>query len=591
VADQHLKLSRRQIGVGLTAIVVLVIAYFCWQAVTASRALTHARHDANMVQKQIHAGDFTGASRSLDALRSDAHTAHNRTGGPLWDITKHIPYVGRNIGAVQTVAHVLDTATSINAPIALQLSRSLSQGAFRPVNGRIDVAAVTKLTPEVQKAASSIDQAGEQLDSIRSGKLIFPFNDLVGDLQDQVDQARSAANATASAFDLLPQMLGADGPRTYLLMIQNPAELRATGGLPGSLAILHADDGRLTMGWQGSAGDINPSTVGFPSPVVALPKETLDEYGQTPATDFRDLNFSPDFPQAAQIARAMVKRRLGVSVDGVVSVDPVALSYMMIGTGPIAVADNITLTAATVAPTLLNETYKNIQDAAAQDTFNESVARSIFDAVMGGQGNQQLAVSGLGAATSQHRVLIWSSRSDEEARFAGTAVGGVLEGKTGNRPQVGLFINDSTAGKMDYYLQYRSSVSAVDCRDHGAQDLHAVVTLGSNVPKDFSSLGPFILGSGEFTKKGDIAFNLRLYAPAGGEVTGLTIDGKEQTITADPDHGRTIAFLPITLTPGQRMTVTADITTAKNQSGDGVLDFTPGLLPVANGTKIASACD
>ena len=35
--------------------------------------------------------------------------------------------------------------------------------------------------------------------------LIFPFNDMVGNLQDQVDRARSASVATSTAFDLMPQ--------------------------------------------------------------------------------------------------------------------------------------------------------------------------------------------------------------------------------------------------------------------------------------------------------------------------------------------------------------------------------------------------
>ena len=40
-------------------------------------------------------------------------------------------------------------------------------------------------------------------------------------------------------------MAGADGPRDYLLVFQNNAEIRATGGLPGSWARLHAEDGKL----------------------------------------------------------------------------------------------------------------------------------------------------------------------------------------------------------------------------------------------------------------------------------------------------------------------------------------------------------
>jgi len=587
VGIEGFKLSRRGIVVALSLIAFFVVGVFVWQAYTASQALLDARERAETVQKRIKAGDFDGANRALADLRQKTSEAHDSTDGVLWDLGRHVPYFGRNVGAVQTVSEVLDTATRVNAPIALQLSRAVDGGVFRPVKGQIDLAEIARLTPEVRRAANSIDKASADLDDIRTGKLVFPFNDLVGDLKDQVERARSAATATATAFDLMPQMLGDNEPRNYLLIIQNPAELRSTGGLPGSLAVLHAEKGRITMGWQGSAGDVNP----FSGPVVDLPKDTMLQYGPSMATDFRDINFTPDFPEAAQIAKAMLKQKLKIDVDGVVSVDPLALAGLMQGTGPINVGNGIVLTATNVVPVLLNQTYQSIQDAAAQDTFFENVARKIFDAVTNGQGSQQLAIKGLATSANQHRVQLWSDREDEESRLAGTAVGGVLGGKSGSVPQVGMYINDSTAGKMDYYLQYRSSVAAVDCRRHGAQDLRATVALTSTMPKDFKRLSPFIVGTGDFAPQGTIAFNLRFYAPYGGEITGIKIDGVDHSATADLHRGRQVAFLPIALKPGQESVITADIRTAPGQDSDGVFNFTPGMVPTPNGIKIASACD
>jgi len=581
------KLSRRHVVVALSLIALFLVGVFAWQAYTASRSLMAARDHAETVQKRIKAGDFDGANRALAELQSETSNAHDSTDGLLWDLGKHIPYFGRNVGAVQTVSAVLDTATRINAPIALELSKAVDGGVFRPVKGKINLAEVERLTPQVDHAARSIEKASADLDGIRNGKLVFPFNDLVGDLKDEVERAKSASTATATAFDLMPQMLGSSEPRDYLLIIQNPAELRSTGGLPGSVAVLHADKGRVTMGWQGSAGDVNP----FSSPVVTLPKDTLQQYGPTMATDFRDINFTPDFPEAAQIAKAMVAQKLKIHVDGVISVDPVALAGLMQGTGPINAGHGIVLTAANVVPVLLNQTYQAIQDPVGQDDFFENVARKIFDAVTGGQGSQQLAITGLANATNQHRVQLWSDRDDEESRLVGSAVGGVLGGRSGRTPEVGMYINDSTAGKMDYYLQYRSSVSAVDCRTHGAQDLRAAVSFTSTMPKDFSRLSPYITGTGEFAPKGTIAFNLRFYAPYGGEITGITVNGLSHSATADLHHGRQVAFIPVSLKPQQQLVITADIRTAPGQDGDGVYSFTPGLISAPNGVRFASACD
>lgn len=579
--------SRRRLVVGLVLIALFIVALFIWQAFSASRALLDARDRAEIVKELISDGDFDGASRALAQLQENTHDARNQTDGFLWDLGRKIPYLGRNVGAVQTVSEVLDTATRINAPIALQLSRAVDGGTFRPVAGKIDLPEIERLTPDVRRAASSIEQAARDLDEIRPGQLTFPFNDLVADLQEQVGDARSAASATATAFDLLPDMLGKSGARTYLLMVQNPAELRSSGGLPGSLAILHAKDGALRMGWQGSATDINP----FTGPVLELPKDTVGQYGANMAADFRDINFTPDFAESAQIARAMVKQKLDVDVDGVVSVDPIALGYVMQGTGPVSVANGVSLTAASLAPTLLNQVYLRIQDPVGQDDFFEGAARRVFDAVMGGRGDQQKAIKGLATAANEHRLLLWAADDTEQARLVGTAVGGVLAGDTGDVPQVGMYLNDTVAGKMDYYLRYRTSVSAVDCRQKGAQDLRASMAVESTMPENFKGLGPYVLGTGEYAPQGTIAFNLRIYAPVGGRITALTIDGQPRSITSDLHRGRPVAFVPVSLEPGQQSMIIAEIRTATGQDGDGVFSFTPGMVPARNGVKIASACD
>jgi hypothetical protein len=254
------------------------------------------------------------------------------------------------------------------------------------------------------------------------------------------------------------------------------------------------------------------------------------------------------------------------------------------------VRNGVTLNASNVVAALLNQTYQVLDTQAEQDSFFETAARKIFDSVMSGKGDQQQAIRGLAAAGGQHRVLVWSAHDDEEAQIADTAVSGSLQGKSGDRPQIGMYINDSTAGKMDYYLQYRSTAAAVDCRKGGAQDIRATMALTSTMPTDFRSLSVWILGSGQFAAQGQIAFNLRVYAPYGGEITGLTVDDEQHSVTADKHHGRQVALLPITLSPGQKMTVSADIRTAPGQSGDGTLSFTPGMVPAPNGVKIASAC-
>lgn len=616
---EKLSVTPRRLLIGVGLIGAFLFVLFVWQAITAGLALKDAGRDAERVQEQVAAGDFDGANRTLANLQDKADRAHGRTDNVLWDLGSKIPWAGRNVEAVQTVSEVLDTATEVNAPIALRLSEALKAGTFKPVNGRINLDEVKKLTPDVQRAAASIEAAGRDLDKIRPNSLVFPFNDMVAEIQEPLGEARSASKATATAFELLPGMLGEDGPRKYLLMIQNPAELRSTGGLPGSVAILNAENGQLAMGDQFSAAEIKPTS----SPVLKLQDDTLAMYGETTAEDFRDLNFTPDFPTSAQVALGLVKAKLGIGdIDGVVSVDPVVLKGLLRATGPVdvkvrnasgGVVATVPLTQQTAVKTLLNQVYIQqdpgtcgqdnscIQSKLAlQDAFFEAAAKDIFDAVITqGAGDQQQAIRALGEGANQHRILLWSSHADEQDRLAGTAVSGSVNRDRGDSPEIGIYFNDTTASKMDYYLHYVATATATECRQKGAQDLRTTVVLNSTMPKDFSNLGLSVLGEGTFSPKGQIGVNMRIYAPAGGEITDLTVDGVPAAITADQHFGRQVAYVPITLKPGQDMTIVAEIRTGTGQDGDGVLNFTPGLestdengnaVPISNGRKIPSAC-
>jgi hypothetical protein len=589
VVPAFLGSTRRKIGFALALLLLIAIAVFVWQAITAARSLSDARHRADEIKTAIEQGDFALAAQDLQQLQHSAHDAHQATSGLLWDIGRYIPFLGRNIHAVQVVSSVLDTASAQNAPVALQLSQRVDAGQFRPHDGQFDLAVFRELTPAVTQAAAGIDRADDQLAGIHPESLLFPFKNAVATLQKQIADARSAADATSTAFRLAPQMLGGDGARTYLLMIQNPAEIRSTGGLPGSLALLHADRGRLTMGWQGSDLDINGGPNGFPAPVVRLAHNTALQYGPTPASDIRDSNFTPDYPEAAGIARAMVLKRLGGSIDGVLSIDPIAMAMLLSGTGPINV-DGAVLTPANLVAGLLNTTYQTVSNPLAQDHFFEAVARQAFNAVAGGQGDQKQAIKALANAGGQHRVLIWSARPDEERLLSGTSVAGGLNDAPPKDPAVGVYFNDALAAKAGYYLHYQVTTAAVDCRNDGSQDLRTTVTLVSTMPANYQSLSPYIIGLGLFAPQGTIAVNMRIYAPRGGSITDMMVDGTQHSVTADQHDGRQVGYLPIALRPGQRMTVAADLRSAPGQSGDGVLSFTPGMIPTPNGVMITSAC-
>ena len=66
--------------------------------------------------------------------------------------------------------------------------------------------------------------------------------------------------------------------------------------------------------------------------------------GSDPTTDYRDSNVSPNFPYAAQVWVAQWQAQSGQQLDGAITLDPTALSYLLRVTGPATLPDGTKVT-------------------------------------------------------------------------------------------------------------------------------------------------------------------------------------------------------------------------------------------------------
>ncbi len=308
------------------------------------------------------------------------------------------------------------------------------------------------------------------------------------------------------------------------------------------------------------------------------------------AKDFRDINFTPDFPRTAGIARAMVNDKLGVKVDGVLSVDPVALGFLLKGTGPIKAAAGTTLTSSNAVDILLNDVYARYANPLEQDAFFADSARRIFAAVTGGVGDSRTVLEQLAKAADEHRVLLWSARKSEQAELAPTKISGTFPTGRTDHPQVGVYMNDSTASKMQYYLDVDVSARSVRCTSEGAQTIQLTTTYTSTAPADASELPEYITGNGFSGPRGTMVLDTRTFAPAGGRFVSFTLNNKFRPNNGVTFEGRPVNFAAFSLKPGAKVTVESTMVTAKGQRGDAVLSSTPGIQSSDNGVTVPSSC-
>src|SRR6185312_10631060 len=134
--------------------------------------------------------------------------------------------------------------------------------------------------------------------------------------------------------------------------------------------------------------------------------EDQDElYTERLGTYPANINLTPHFPTTAQLAREMYRVRKGVTVDGVLATDPVALSYLLKAMGPVAMPSGAPLTADTAVRMLLSQVYAGALSSPQQDAYFATAARATFDALTRRPGDPRGLATQLMRAAGERRVL------------------------------------------------------------------------------------------------------------------------------------------------------------------------------------------
>ncbi len=588
---RHGRRRSRRIWVPIVVSVgALLLAAMAWMGVRGYLAyteLSQLQPLAATLKDGLTAGNVQDSGPQVDALVRHAVSAQELTGDPLWGAAELIPYLGPNLAAVRTIsAAAADLATQVVEPL-MTVSQTTKLADLKPVNGHINTDALAAAQPQLAAAATVAAQVDGAVAAIDESQLLGPLATQVQSASDLLHTVSSGVTALSNAATLVPNMLGASGERNYVVIVQNNAELRATGGVPGALAMLHTDHGVVTLTRQSSTTAIQE----FAKPVISLPQGTINVFGPNPAKVLQDTTMTPDFSVTAQSVSAMWQKTYGLVPDGVLSLDPVTLSYLLAATGPVTLPTGEKLSAGDAAELLLHDVYINYPDPRTQDSFFAGTAEAVFAKIAKGGSNSNALLSALTRAGSENRVFIWSAQQTEQSLLAGSTLEGILP-----QPRIGAFgvyLNDETAAKMDYYLTTQIQSGAVGCRADGKQTSVVSVTLTNGAPADAAtSLPGYVTGAGiHGTPPGNIRTSIVVYgASAEQGVWGEVLENgqhRDSFVTTDGEHS--VIQSTVELTPGQSRTITFRM--LSNAVGSHSLSLlTTPLLTKVTPTTLAESC-
>jgi hypothetical protein len=375
-------------------------------------------------------------------------------------------------------------------------------------------------------------------------------------------------------------MLGGERQRNYLLLAQNPAEQRSLGGIPGAIALLRAEGGRIRLARQVSYNEIGR----FDRPVLPLSEAERGLYGNVLAEYPQNVTDTPDFPRAAELITEMWQRRIGDRIDGVASVDPYALQLLLRVVGPVQ-TDAGRLTGQNASRKLLIDVYRDIPDPEQQDVVFAQAARAVFDRVTDFRGDPRPLTRALAEGVDQGRIMLWSTRAREQAVLRTTRLGQTLRDPSPETPRAGVYLHDRIGSKTSVYQRVGLKFQPERCGTTTKGVLK--VSLRSAVPRG-AELPPSVTGLVGRARPGDLRIQVVVYAPPGWSITGVEATGGRRDLVTFEHDGLAAGTRDFTLAPGQRKELEVEMQ-GPPVSSDLAIRYTPGSDP-ANVLREGSGC-
>ena len=555
LSSGRVKRRSRRTAYVLVGLAVAATAMFGVGALLAGSHLAEGVRESKSGLELIREGKQEKATAPLAAGAEAFAKADTLLGGVWGWPARAVPVLAQHRDALVVASSSGHALASTGASAAA----TAPYQNLKASKGKVDVALATKMRAPVTEAAVALQQAHDDIVGVESPWLTAPVTNQLVDFQDQIDGALPEAQLASEALALAPELLGATGPKTYLVLFTSPAETRYLGGFTGSYGVLTANDGKVDFSVTGRITDLlggaDPSTLDISGDRFA---EYLQRYGRYDVADhLQNLTASPDLPTDAEVTRALYKQATGTSIDGVVVVDPYGLAGLLQLTGPVAVEGLAApLTAEDAAIYLVYKQYLDYgNDRSERKDRLEAAGHAVFDALTSRDlpGPKELGKV-LGPLVEQKRLLFYPFDADAVPFFQQIGTTGAF------RPDVGAdFFSLRTANanpnKIDSYLYRTVDYDVAYDPGNGLVDATATVTLKNSAPA--GGLPPYILGNDRFNDvtnpSGSNQMYLSWYSPL--DLDSATLDGAPTGVEAQHEAGSRVYTQIVVVAPGATRTI------------------------------------
>ncbi|MFA7662286.1 MAG: DUF4012 domain-containing protein, partial [Patescibacteria group bacterium] len=281
-------------------------------------------------QANIEAGDFSGAQQNFKSAKEKFISAEKEIG--WWrifiPITRFVVKESSAYYLLESAKVVAQTGEELTGWVVdLKNEMSINQLDAK----ELDFKAVLL---QVQELADKREDLEIRLDKIENYLAKVDPSILDPEQIKKIEPVKQEALRFLNILEILPDFLGQDDMRRYLVIFQNSNEIRATGGFMGSLALIDVNQGKITK-------------IEIPGGGPYDLRAGLKEYIQAPQPlwriktrwEIQDANWWPDFPTSAKKIAWFYENSDQPTVDGVIAVNSDILPKLLKVFGPITLDD------------------------------------------------------------------------------------------------------------------------------------------------------------------------------------------------------------------------------------------------------------
>lgn len=431
------------------------------------------------------------------------------------------------VGGSERIAGFLDTAEQLMdiledssdtliGPAITQLRNYPLDGLT--VDGGFDVIA---LKSYLDFARAFVPELEQVLVRIRDLDLDILQNKKVDAYFTKVWNVTVLYHENEEVISFVDAFLGDGEDRLYLLAAQNSAEIRASGGFPGSMGTIRIHDGILTIG---DFTGVNNILAEYTFANVSLIENILF---LDSLSICRDADFCPHFERVAEIWTLGYERKNKEPLDGVVSLTPVIIQKLLAIVGDLTLSDGTLLTGENATRILQRDLYFKYFGAEKNVTASNTIVDALFAETA--KETMRMVTSNIGPSQvvryldilhegcADRTIMVWMKEETEQEIVRRLGWSGGLNDDP-NNPAAGIYFNCTVASKMGWFLNMDTEIGEPEINEDGSRTYPMKVTLENVMtPEELTAAGYYIDGG-----RDALVGSMYLFAPAGGTVDSFS---------------------------------------------------------------------